>query len=82
MRDCVELNRVRLRCKASAKSSVGGRVPPSQPFLERMVGNSSLISDLVDDVESVSFSIFKEESDSMFDQLFFRSDPLTRQPVF
>jgi hypothetical protein len=26
-----------------------------------------------------SFSIFREESDSMFDQLFFRSDKLTRQ---
>ena len=39
-----------------------------------MVGNSSLISDLVDDVESVCFSIFKKESDSMFDQLFFRSE--------
>jgi len=32
-----------------------------------------------DDVESDGFSIFKKESDSMFDQLFFRSDALTRQ---
>jgi hypothetical protein len=56
------------------KYSVGGRVPPSHPFLERMVANSSLISDLVDDVESVCFSIFKRESASMFDQLLYRSD--------
>jgi hypothetical protein len=43
------------------------------------MGNSSLISNLVDDVESDRLSIFKKESDSMFDQLFFRSDALTRQ---
>jgi len=38
-------------------------------------GNSSLTSDLVD-VGSPLFS--KKESDSMFDQLFVRSDALTR----
>lgn len=44
-----------------------------------MVGNSSLVSNLVDDVESDRLSTFKKESDSMFNQLFFRSDALTRR---
>jgi hypothetical protein len=33
----------------------------------------------VDDIESDRLSTFKKESDSIFDQLFFRSDALTRQ---
>src|SRR6266566_5747714 len=49
----------------------------------RLAGGSALygqcgLSD-VDNVESDRLSTFKKESDSMFNQLFFRSDALTRQ---
>src|ERR1700741_810360 len=40
---------------------------------------ASVVCQTLTDVASDRLSTFKKESDSMFDQLFFRSDALTRQ---